>query len=451
METENQFGTLPMGKLIAKMSVPVIASMLVQALYNVVDSLFVAQLGIKPLTALGLAYPIQIIMIAISNGIGVGMNATVSQRMGAGNMRGAGKATGNAITLGLICTALAMIFGICGTGPFFSISTADPEIAAYGVKYLSICCTLSFGLFFSIIGQRMLQAAGEATWSMAVHLMGCAFNVIFDPILIFGLLGFPALGVTGAALATVGGQFLTAIVAFVVCGLKKKGVSYIFRDLMPSKDIAIICKIGAPAALAMGIASIMSFGMNQILKAEALGLAVFTVFYKLWCFVIMPCNGLIQGTVPVIGYNYGAKNKERLASGIKLSIIIGVVMMAIVTVIFQQFAGTLVSFFDNGNNGADFIPACVNALHIISRIFVFFGFGQVSSGIFQGMGNGLPSLIFALLHQCILLLPSAWFLLHTGGLNALWYSFWFAEILSALIMVFIFHHCYKKTMVFPGK
>ena len=446
METENQFGTLPMGKLIAKMSVPVIASMLVQALYNVVDSLFVAQLGIKPLTALGVAYPIQIIMIAISNGIGVGMSALVSQRMGANNMREAGKATGNAITLGIICTAIAMLFGIFGTRPFFSISTADSEIASYGVDYLSICCIYSFGLFFSIIGQRMLQAAGEATWSMAVHLMGCAFNVIFDPIMIFGLLGFPAMGVKGAAIATVGGQILTAVVAFIVCGVKKKGVQYSIGDLKPTKDIAIMCKIGTPAALAMGIASVMSFGMNQILKEEVLGLAVFTVFYKLWCFVIMPCNGLIQGTVPVMGYNYGAKNKERLARGVKLTIIIGIIMMAVVTVIFQLFAGTFVSFFDNGNNGADFVPVCINALQIISWIFIFFGFGQVSSGIFQGMGDGTPSLVFALLHQCILLLPTAWLFLHIGGLNALWYSFWVAEILSAAIMVFIFRRCYKKAM-----
>ena len=446
METENQFGTLPMGKLITKMSVPVIASMLVQALYNVVDSLFVAQLGMKPLTALGLAYPIQIIMIAISNGIGVGMNALVSQRMGAGDMRGAGKATGNAITLGLVCTALAMLFGIFGAKPFFTISTSDAEIAAYGLQYLSVCCILSFGLFFSIIGQRMLQAAGESTWSMVVHLMGCVFNVIFDPIMIFGLFGCPAMGVTGAALATVGGQIFSAVAAFVVCGVKKKGVQYGLSDLKPSKDLGIMCKVGTPAALAMGIASVMSFGMNQILKAETLGLAVFTVFYKLWCFVIMPCNGLIQGTVPVMGYNYGAHNKERLRSGIKLTIIIGVVMMAVVTVIFQFFAGTLVSFFDNGNNGPDFVPACVNALHIISWIFVFFGFGQVSSGIFQGMGNGTPSLIFALLHQCILLLPAAWLFLRLGGLNALWYSFWVAEILSAAIMVFLFRRCYRSVM-----
>ena len=446
METENQFGTLPMGKLIAKMSVPVIASMLVQALYNVVDSLFVAQLGMKPLTALGLAYPIQIIMIAVSNGIGVGMNALVSQRMGAGDMRGAGKATGNAITLGLICTVFAMLFGLFGTKPFFNISTGDPEIAGFGTEYLSICCILSFGLFFSIIGQRMLQAAGEATWSMVVHLMGCVFNVIFDPIMIFGLLGCPAMGVTGAALATVGGQILSAVVAFIVCGVKKKGVQYGIGDLKPSKDIGIMCRIGTPAALAMGIASVMSFGMNQILKNEVLGLAVFTVFYKLWCFVIMPCNGLIQGTVPVMGYNFGAKNKERLKSGIKLTIIIGMVMMAFITIIFQLFAGTLVSFFDNGNNGTDFVPACIYALHVISWIFVVFGFGQVSSGIFQGMGNGTPSLIFALLHQCFLLLPAAWFLLKFGGLNMVWYSFGFAEIIAAIIMIFIFRHYYKKTL-----
>ena len=446
MEEENIFGSLPMGKLITKMSVPVIVTMLFQALYNVVDSLFVARLGLNPLTALGLAYPIQIIMISAANGIGVGMNSVVSRRMGADDTTGAGKATGNAITLGIICSVLMLLFGLFGAEPFFSISTNDTEIMGYGVQYLSICCIYNFGLFFSIIGQRMLQAAGQPAWSMGVHLIGCIFNVIFDPIMIFGWFGFPAMGVSGAATATVGGQILSAVAAFVVCAIKKKSVAFGLKDLCPSKDIGKMCKVGAPAAAAMGIASVMSFGMNQILKTEATGLAVFTVFYKLWCFVIMPINGLLQGVVPVMGYNYGAKKRERVASAIKLTILAGVVIMFIKTILFQMFTGQFISLFDKGKNGADFMPAGIHALRIISWVFIPFGFGQVGSSLFQGMGKGTPSLIYALLHQCILLLPPAWLFLRWGGVDLVWYSFWVAEILSAAITAFVFRYQYRKIM-----
>lgn len=446
MKANNEFDSLPIGRLITKMSVPVIATMLFQALYNVVDSLFVAQLGLGPLTALGLANPIQMVMISLSNGIGVGMNAVVSQRMGANDTKGAARAAGNAITLGLVCYLIMLVFGVFGTNAFFGICTADADIMKLGVEYLSICCIFSFGMFFSIIGQRMLQVAGQPTWSMIVHLMGCIFNIVFDPILIFGYLGFPAMGVTGAAIATVGGQILSAIAAFVVCAVKKKGVSFTIHDLKPSSYFTDMCKVGIPAAIATGISSVMSFCMNQILKAEVIGIAVFTVFYKLWCFVTMPVTGLVQGTIPIMGYNYGAKNKERVARTVKLSIIIGIVMMAVVTALFEVFAGQLVLLFDNGKNDAAFLPAGIQALRIIAVVFVPFGSGQVCSNIFQGMGNGKPSLIFALLHQCILLLPAAWLLLRFGGLSTVWYSYWFAEIVSAGIIYFVFRNEYKKTV-----
>lgn len=444
MEEQNVFQDLPIGKLVCKMAVPIIITMIIQALYNVVDSLFVAQLGIKPLSALGIAYPIQMIMIAVSNGIGIGMNSVVSRRMGNGDIQEAGRATGNAITLALIATATMALFGFFGTNTFFQISTNDTEIIAYGTTYLSICCIFSFGLFLSIIGQRMLQAAGQPTWSMVVQMSGCAFNIIFDPIMIFGLLGFPALGVTGAAIATVGGQILSAVAAFVVCAVKKKSVSFGEKDLKPSKDIGEICKIGAPAAIALAFGSVISFGMNQILKAEAIGLAVFTVFYKLWCFVVMPINGLISGLIPVIGYNFGAKQKERLQSALRITILVGVVMMIVVTLIFQLFPNQLISFFDNGENGEEFWQMGVYALRVISWVFVPFGVGQICINIFQGMGDGTPSLIHALLHQCLLLLPTAWIFLRAGGTNLVWYSFWVAEIIATIIVLIMYRFYYKK-------
>jgi len=444
MEEQNIFRDLPMGKLISKMAVPIIITMIVQALYNVVDSLFVAQLGLKQLTALGIAGPIQMIMIAISNGIGVGMNSVVSQHIGKGATEKASRATGNAVTLALIASAIMLLFGLLATKPFMVISTADLEIAQYGAEYLSICCIFSFGMFLSIVGQRMLQVAGQPTWSMIVHMMGCIFNIIFDPIMIFGLAWFPAMGVTGAALATVGGQILSAVAAFMVLAIKKKGISFLPKDLLPSKDILDMCKIGTPAAVAMAICSVMSFGMNQILKAEVIALAVFTVFYKLWCFVAMPVNGLLQGLVPVIGYNYGAKNREQIQSALKISIIIGAAMMAIVTLIFQLFTPQLIALFDNGENEQDFMDLGIYALKVISIVFIPFGIGQVCSNIFQGMGDGKPSLIHALLHQCILLLPVAWLFLKIGRTTMIWYSFWLAEIVATIAVLFIYRRCYKK-------
>lgn len=320
MSQENMFGTLPMGKLITKMSVPVIVEMIFQSLYNIVDSLFVARLSLNALTAVGLVFPVQMVMIAIGAGIGAGMNSLVSQRMGKKNTQGAGKAVGNAIALGILCSAIMILFGVFCAKPFFALSTSNFEIAEYGISYLSICCIFSFGQFFSVIGERMLQAAGQPAWSMVTHVIGCVVNMVFDPILIFGLCGFPAMGVTGAAVATVGGQIVSMVVAFYIGIIRKKGIHFTLftlKDIRPSTEIGIICSVGIPAAATQGLSSVMSFGMNQILKNEPVGLAVFTAYYKLWSFVGCLIVGLLQGTIPIVGYNYRAKNRERLSDVIK--------------------------------------------------------------------------------------------------------------------------------------
>lgn len=444
MEQEKMFGTLPIGKLLTKMSVPIIIEMVVQSLYNIVDSLFVARLGLNALTAIGLAYPVQMVMIALTVGIGAGLNSLVSQRMGSGDMRGAGKAAGNAITLSILCYVITLLFGIFGVKPFFAMSTDNAEVMEYGVSYLSICCIASFGQFLSIAGQRMLQVAGNPKWSMITHLTGCLFNIVFDPILIFGLCGFPAMGVTGAAIATVGGQIVTTIFVYIMCIAKKKGIAFRLRDLCPSKDIGAICKVGVPAAAAQGISSVMSFGMNQILKYEAVGLAVFTAYYKLYSIVGTPVIGLLQGTVPIVGYNYGAGKKDRVKSAIKRSILAGMVMMVFFTAVFQIFPKPLIMLFDNGENGSQFLEAGVHALRTISWIFVIYAFGQIASNIFQAMGNGVLSLIYALLHQCVLLLPAAWLFLKWWGVDAVWYAYWFAEVVSVAVVAVLFKVYYKK-------
>ena len=444
MKQEDMFGTLPMGKLIAKMSVPVIVEMIFQSLYNIVDSLFVARLSLNALTAVGLVYPVQMVMIALSSGIGAGMNSIVSRRMGEKNTAGAGKAVGNAVTLGVICSVLMLLFGVFCAKPFFALSTSNNEIAEYGISYLSICCIFSFGQFFSVIGERMLQTAGQPTWSMVTHLIGCAVNMVFDPILIFGLCGFPAMGVTGAAVATVGGQVVSAIVAFYICIIRKKGIQFSLKDIRPSGEIRLICSVGIPAAAAQGLSSVMSFGMNQILKNDAVGLAVFTAYYKLWSFVGGLVIGVLMGAVPIVGYNYGAKNRERVSDAIKKTLIIGLVMMAVCTILFQAFPGQLILLFDNGSNGDVFLKAGIRALRIISWIFVPYALGQICSNIFQGMGKGGLSLIYALLHQCILLLPAAYVLLKAGGVDFVWYAYWIAQAIAVVVVMLVFRSYYKK-------
>lgn len=446
MENENIFHSMPMSKLITKMSVPIIISMIVQALYNSVDSLFVAQLGLKSLTALGLVYPIQMIMISISTGIGVGMNSAVSQRFGKNDYKSAGKAVGSSIFIAFSTMVCMILFGLFLCRPFLEFCTDDPQIVELGVQYLSICMIVSFGQFFGIVGQRLLIVIGCPMAGMGCHLAGAVFNIVFDPLLIFGLLGFPALGISGAAIATVGGQILSAILSFGYFMLKNNTLKITFSDMKPDKIILEICKTGIPAAITLAISAIMSFGMNQILKAEAIALAVFTAYYKLWCFACMPINGLMQGIIPIVGYNYGAKLKERLNQAVKISLIFGISMMAVVTLVFEIIAPSLITLFDNGENGAEFIKMGTYALRIISATFVLYAIAQILSNIFQGMGEGMPSLIYAVLHQCLFLLPVAWLLLSLFGSNAVWFAFWIAEILSLVVVIFIFVR-YKRKMI----
>lgn len=444
MENDNVFRNLPVGTLIFRVSFPVILSMIIQAFYNIVDSLFVSRLGLQALTALGLAYPVQILMIAVSNGIGVGMNTSVSQRFGKREYREAGQAIGNAISIAIIFSMCMIIFGIFFCRSFFEFCSSDPVVIHAGYEYLFICCILNAGLFFSIIGQRLCIAIGKSFIGMLAHLCGAVFNLIFDPILIFGLFHFPAMGVKGAAIATILGQWLTAVIVFGYY-YRKTDETMHFKavDLIPGKMIFEILKTGIPAAVTIAIGSVMSFGMNQILKEEATGLAIFTVFYKLWCFVSMPITGLLQGVTPIIGYSYGARLKERLRSAMRITMLTGIFMMLAVTMVFLLFAPEMISMFDS-TDSEFFQQAGVYAIRVISMIFVPFAIGQIGSNIFQGMGEGLPSLVYSLLHQCIFLLPAAVFLLHTFGLSAVWYSFWIAEGLSVVIVCIMYYIFYRK-------
>ena len=435
---------MPMKKLVVKMSTPVVISMIIQALYNMVDSLFVAQLGLKELTALGLASPIQMVIIAISNGIGSGMNSAVSRKSGAGKHDEMGRAVGNAITLILFAAALLALFGLFGTRSYFQLCSYDADVIELGTEYLSICCIFYLGEFVSIIGQRILQVTGQPNWGLFAFVLGAVFNIIFDPILIFGLCGFPALGIRGAAIATVCGQALGGLVAILICTIWKKGIALKARDFVPSKDILEICKTGAPAAVALAVSAVMSFGMNQILKADAIAVAVFTAYYKLWSFSVMPVNGVAQSMIPVIGYNYGARDKKRLDFCISIVLKFSVIVSVLFAVVFWVFAPQLISLFDNGMNGDIFLDTGTRALHIIAVSVLIAGVSRMTSNLFQGVGNGVPSLVYAALSQCVVLLPVAAILVKVLGTDWVWPAFIIAEVVSGIVVIFLYRKNYKK-------
>lgn len=449
MRREDMFRDLPMGKLIAKMSIPLMFSMLMQALYNFVDGLFVAQLGLDSLTAIGIAYPIQLLVVAIVNGTCVGINAAVSQRFGRGDYEGAGKAAGSG-TFIIILEAVAMLlFGFFGCRAYFEMSSNDPVIIAAGTEYLSICMIYGFGQLFTILGQRLLTVMGRATIGMVGHLVGAVTNLILDPLLIFGYFGMPAMGVRGAAIATVAGQILSLVFVAIYMKLRPSSLKVKLKHLRPSGKIILeICRPGIPAILTLAVGSIMSFGMNQILKDEALGLAVYTAYYRLWSFVVLPITGMMQGVIPIVGYNYGAKLKERLNSVMRLSVIVGVVMMIVIIIAVQIFAPSIIAWFDNGTNGSEFCEMGARTFRIISVVFLPFAVAQILTNLYQGLGVGMPSLVYSLLHQCILLLPAAWLLLRFCGLDSVWYAFWIAEG-SSLVVALLHCRKYRRKLIAP--
>lgn len=448
MRREDMFRDMPMGKLIAKTSVPLMFSMLVQALYNFVDGLFVAQLGLGPLTAVGIAFPVQLLVVAMVNGTCVGINAAVSQRFGRGDYEDAGRAAGGGVFLIIVETALMLLFGLTGCRTFMEFSSNDPEIIKAGAEYLSICMTFGFGQMFTILCQRLLVVMGRSAIGMTAHLVGAVTNLILDPIFIFGYLGLPAMGVKGAAIATVVGQILSLAFVASYMKLKPSNLKIKLKHIRPSRVLLEIGKPGVPAALTLAVGSIMSFGMNQILKDEAMSLAVYSAYYRLWSFAILPLNGLIQGVIPIAGYNYGARLKERLNSAMRLSVVAGAALMAAAFLTVQIFAPQIISWFDNGTNGTLFCEMGARTLRIVSWIFVPFAIAQILTSLYQGLGAGMPSLVYSLLHQCVLLLPAAWLLLRYSGVDGVWYAFWFAEGISLAIAML---HCrrYRKKLIVP--
>ena len=443
MQQENKMGVMPVNRLILTMSLPMILSMLVQALYNIVDSMFVSRLSENALTAVSLAFPAQNLMIAVATGTGVGVNAALSRSLGERNFDRANKIADHAGFLAIASYAVFAVLGLFFSRQYFLWQTDIEEVVDQGTDYLRICTLFSFGLFLEITCERLLQSTGKTIYSMYTQGLGAIINIIFDPIMIFGLFGFPKMGVAGAAAATVFGQILAAVLGIFLNKTRNQEIHVSFRGFRPNSEIIRhIYSVGIPSIIMSSIGSVMTFGMNKILIGfTSTATAVFGVYFKLQSFVFMPVFGLNNGTVPIIAYNYGAAKPDRILKTLKLAICYAVGIMLIGFAVFQLLPDKLLLIFEASEN---MLNIGVPALRIISVSFLFAGYCIVCSSMFQALGHGLLSLLVSVFRQLLVLLPSAFLLSKIGGLDLVWYSFPIAEICSIFFSTYFLRHVYKK-------
>ncbi|MEQ2457306.1 MATE family efflux transporter [Flavonifractor hominis] len=444
--SENKMGVMPVRRLVVSMSLPMMISMLVQALYNVVDSYFVAKISENALTAVGIAFPFQNLMIAVGVGTGVGVNALLSRSLGERNYETANHAAENGIFLAVVSTLVFMVLALTLAGPFFAIQTDIPDIVEQGAVYMRICGGLSVGLFLEIMLERLLQATGRTFYTMITQGTGAIINIVMDPVLIFGLGPFPAMGVAGAAAATVLGQIVAAILALVFNLTRNHDIHPSFRAFRPNGSvIRRIYAVGAPSILLNAISSVMTFGMNQILIAfSSTAVAVFNVYFKLQSFVFMPVFGLNNGMVPIVSYNYGARKRRRLVETVRFSAILAVAIMLAGLIVIQLIPGPILGLFEASDA---MLAIGIPALRIISLCFLFAGFNIICSSTFQALGNGVLSMIISFVRQLVVLLPAAFLLSLTGNVAAVWWAFPIAEIASLLLCVCFLRHIYYNVVL----
>ena len=439
----NKMGTMPIPKLLISMSLPMMISMLVQALYNIVDSMFVAQLNEDALTAVSLAFPIQTLMIAIASGTGVGINALLSRNLGEKNYEAADSAAKNGLFLGIASCIIFAVIGGLGSHFFFAAQTDNQTIVTYGTQYLTIITVCSAGIFLQITLERLMQSTGKTIYNMITQGTGAIINIILDPILIFGLFGLPRLEVAGAALATVIGQVIAVLMSFYFNLTRNKEINISLRGFRPHmRTIAVIYEVGIPSIIMQALGSVMTFGMNKILLIfSSTAAAVFGVYFKLQSFIFMPVFGLNNGMIPIIAFNYGARNKDRIIQTIKLSIIIAVSIMLFGLAIFQTLPGFLLrNLFDASEN---MLKIGVPALRIISLSFLFAGYCIIVGSVFQALGNAVYSLIVSAARQLFVILPVAYVFARIFGLHMVWWSIPIAEIASVVMSTVLLRHIYK--------
>ena len=427
---ENKMGVMPVGRLLAGMAIPMMISMLVQALYNVVDSVFVSRISENAFNAVGLAFPLQNLMIAVGAGTAVGINALLSRSLGEKKQDMADRAAGTGIFLSLCSAVVFALIGIFLSRPFFMAQAKTvPEIVEMGTAYTRICLGLSVGLFCQFCFERLLQSTGRTMLSMVTQLIGAIINIILDPVFIFGLCGMPKMGVTGAAVATVLGQFVGALLAILLNLKYNPEIRIRLRLIRWDKPVVReIYRVGVPSIVMQSIGSVMTFGMNKILFVfTPTATAVFGAYFKIQSFIFMPVFGLNNGMLPIISYNYGAARMDRVKRTVRLTICTAVCIMTVGFAVFQLAPATLLTLFDAS---AEMTAIGVPALRIISISFLLAGFCIIAGSVCQAIGNPLYSMMVSICRQLVVLLPAAWLLAQSGRLELVWWSFPIAEIAS---------------------
>lgn len=438
-------GIMPVNKLLISMSLPMIISMIVQALYNVVDSIFVSYISENALTAVSLAFPAQNLMIAFASGTAVGVNALLSKSLGEKNFDKANKAAENGLFLVFIEYLIFLIFGIFGVRFFYNMQTDVAEIIEYGYSYMTVCSIFSFGIFGQIMTERLMQSTGRTIYTMFTQGTGAIINIILDPVLIFGLGFFPKMGIAGAAWATVIGQIFAFILALILNAKYNKDIKLSVKHFSPDKKIiGRIFSVGIPSTIMMAIGSVMNFMFNKILISfTETAAAVFGVYFKLQSFIFMPVFGMNNGIIPIIAYNYGAQKRKRMMKAVKLGIVYALMFMVAGLIIMQLFPEQLLSIF---NATPEMVKIGIPALRTISICFVFAGFCIVIGSVFQALGRGTFSMIVSVARQLVVLIPAAYLLSLTGELNNVWWAFPIAEIASVIASAACFIYLYKKVI-----
>ncbi|MCC8190829.1 MAG: MATE family efflux transporter [Planctomycetes bacterium] len=435
--------TAPVGRLLLTMSLPLMLSMIMEALYNVVDTLFVSHLDEKALTALTLAFPIQLLVISISVGTGVGVNSYLSRLLGERNAAGVNRAAGNGIFLACVTYLVFLCFGLFLTDSYFAWQTTDPDIHRYGVEYLTICLVFSFGATGQIMFQRLLQSTGKTGLSMASQLVGAVCNIILDPILIFGLAGFPALGVRGAAIATVCGQMIALVITVTLNFTKNREIRFAWRECRPDgRILAQIYRVGAPAILMQSLNPLQGFGVNTILMGfSPTAVAAFGVYIRIQNFIFMPALGLGNGVIALTAFNYGARNRRRVEQTMRYGFCYSLIIMVTGMVCLQVFAPDILSLFDASR---ELVAIGTVALRVISLSFVFVAFTLIAQGLYQALGNGVYSLLITLMRVVVVLLPVLYFLATRYTLDRVWWAFFLAEGASAALGAYLLHRIYVE-------
>ncbi len=440
---ENKMGVMPIGKLLVNMALPMVISMLVQALYNVVDSIYVSQISESAVTALSLAFPVQNLQIGFAVGIGVGVNSLLSKSLGEKNQEAANCAAGNGIILMLICTAIFMLFGIFGVRPYFEMQSDVAETVEGGILYTRICCLFALGSFMQILSERLLQATGRTVQTMYTQGLGAIVNIILDPILIHGWFGLPAMGIAGAAWATVIGQWAGALLGLYLNEKHNPEVQFGCHYAKPNWSIIKpILAVGVPSIIMNGIGSVMNFGMNQILQSfTETATGVFGIYFKLQSFFFMPLFAINGATISIIAFNYGARKPERIIKTLKTASAAALGLMLTGLLVFQLAPDFLLGLF---NPSEEFLSMGRSALRTISWCFPVAAVCIVLGASFQALGNGIYSTITSLCRQLLVLLPVAYLLSFSGNVNYVWLAFPMAEIVSCIATLFFFLRIYRQ-------